>query len=159
MGNATTDPRYRALVGLCGFCGCRVHEAIAVWPHDIEDFGILHIEGKGAKERRVPIPRQAMVLISGAYLVAQAEGRTLVSLGDSAAREAITRLGAHARIPRPVASHDLRATFATMAWNRMVDAGSPDPLTLQRLLGHAKFDTTAGYIGSEWAAMQAAVGA
>jgi site-specific recombinase XerD len=40
-----------------------------------------------------------------------------------------------------VASHDLRSTFATEAW----EASGHDTVAVQRLMGHARFETTVGY--------------
>lgn len=154
MANAAASVELQALVALCGLCGLRVGEAIQVVPRDIDFSGRkLTVRGKGDKTRVVPVPDQAFLLINPAVAKAFELGTTLVNRSDAAAREAITRIGERAGVSRSVSSHDLRATFATVVWDKKKDL-----LVLKRLMGHANAATTEGYIGTAWADMVAAVG-
>jgi len=138
-------PSKKALVALCGLCGLRVSEACAVRPEDIDiDRLLLRVRGKGDKTRYVPISRKAWMHIMPAVLdasIAGAVGRsTLVGTGERSARASITSIARRAKLRRRVASHDLRATFATAA----LDA-TKDLLAVQQLLGHADPATTQIY--------------
>ena len=61
-------------------------------------------------------------------------------MGDRSARALITRLGERAGLRRAIASHDLRATFATEVYNR-----TRDMRLVQELLGHSRLSTTQKY--------------
>lgn len=138
-----TDEK-RALVALLGCEGLRMHEAL--------ELGIGHIDltklsinvwGKGQKLRVIPITNRAFEFLAPHIIAVQLSGRTrLVEYSDRGARSFITELGVKARISRPVASHDLRATFATVLY-----AQTKDITLLQRWLGHADVNTTMRYIG------------
>ena len=140
IGKAST-PQRRALVALCGLCGLRVDEAVRVRP---EQFDVpemeLEVRGKGDKTRVVPVSTKAWDVIRPAYAEAKLSGGTVVGIGNRYAREVITRLGMAAGLSRGAASHDLRATFATAAYENSLDLRA-----VQELLGHASSDTTEVY--------------
>ena len=143
-----------ALIGLCAFVGLRVSEArlIVTDNFDVHEM-TLKVWGKGDRIRIVPISERAWWTVSSAYVVAmsQPEGR-LISYSDRAARKVVTRLGELARLSRPVASHDLRATFATAAFH-----SNKDLRVVQELLGHATSATTEVYTGISMSRMREAV--
>lgn len=145
MVAATTNPRYKALVALPGLAGPRVAEALAVRPShfDLDDM-MLHIFGKGAKERRIPISDECWEIIQPAVMRAYVTGtdEPVIGLKDRHARSVISNLGVKAGLSRHVASHDLRATFATELYNR-----TQDQRLVQWILGHASQDQTSIYIG------------
>lgn len=132
-----------ALIALCGLCGLRVAEALRTRPSDI-DLGRrkLTVRGKGDKVRQVPISTAALTYMAGAYGEAFPGDDQLVRLEERYARGRVTLIAKHAGISRPVASHDLRATFATTIYRR-----TKDIRLVQRLLGHASVVTTQLYIG------------
>lgn len=133
------NDRERALFALCGFCGLRVAEAVSIRRESV-DLGrrTLKVEGKGSKQRIVPISDRAMLYLTPATLNAL-PGETLVGLTNNSARKYISYLGR--RIGIPLASHDLRSTFATQVY-----AATKDIAAVQVLLGHANVDTTRAYI-------------
>jgi site-specific recombinase XerD len=134
----------RALVALMGFHGLRVSEAIAVRPShfDLEEME-LTIRGKGDKTRFVPISSEAWTILASPYMHALEEDSTLVEIKDRAARSTIKMLGRKARLRREIASHDLRATFATATHDL-----TKDMRVTQELLGHSNINTTQGYVGT-----------
>lgn len=138
-------PRYQYLVALCGMTGARIGEALSVNAFDfnLRDMS-LSIKGKGDKERHVPVSSECWNVMACIVTANRLAGNRepLVGLRDRFARSTITRLGSRAGISRPVASHDLRATFATELYNRTLDQR-----LVQAVLGHASQDQTSLYIG------------
>jgi len=143
-----------ALVALIGFVGCRVGEALSVTTSSIDTENMmLTIRGKGDKTRVVPISENAWRHIAPAFVVAhRKEDHRLVSYRDRFARQVITNLAARANLKRRVSSHDLRATFATAAFDK-----TGNIRVVQELLGHANSATTEIYTGVADAQLREAV--
>jgi len=153
---AGTDPlalRDRALLELMYACGLRASEAVGLSTSDVDlEEGLLCARGKGAKERLVPIGRQALAALE-AYV---RKGRPLLVAGAVQDRVlvnhrggALTRQGlykivqGHARragLEQKMSPHTLRHTFATHLL-----AGGCDLRSLQEMLGHADLATTQVY--------------
>lgn len=150
----TTNEKQRALIALCGYCGCRVAEALAARPSDINLSTMeITIRGKGDRTRVLPISPQAWDVIQSSVYRAFVSGDTeIIGLHDRFARRVITELGARAGLKRSISSHDLRATFATAVFDK-----TKDVRIVQELLGHASSSTTDGYIGVTQAKMREAV--
>ena len=150
----TKNEKQKALIALCGLCGCRVAEALAVMPSDFNLSTMsLTIHGKGEKQRIVPVSDRAWSILATPTVRAFTEGnRPVVGLQDRFARRVITRLGVKAGLRRHISSHDLRATFATEVYNKPLDLR----LT-QELLGHSSSQTTELYTGVSQAKMREAV--
>jgi integrase len=148
-----TNGRNRALVALCGLCGLRVSEALDAAPDDIDlDTHTILVRGKGDVSRVVPISDRAWAFIEPALEGARfLHFPTIVGLRESWARDLLTELGRKAGVKRPVSSHDLRATFATAAYDHTKDLRA-----VQELLGHASAKTTEVYTGVSGAAMRRA---
>jgi integrase/recombinase XerD len=145
--------RDRALLEVMYGCGLRASEAIGLELADVDlDEGMLCARGKGAKERVVPIGRQAVNALRS-YC---ASGRPVL-LGDRVeTRLFINRRGSrltrqglykivqgHARragLQQKMSPHTLRHTFATHLL-----AGGCDLRSLQEMLGHADLATTQVY--------------
>lgn len=146
MIETCTDERRRATIALCGLAGLRLHEALAIRPRDINVASRnLHVLGKGAKERDVPLSDRCYDFIRECLVDAIMDGRQdqpMISYQDRFAREFITNAGRDAGLARPVSSHDLRATFLTAAY-----AKTKDIRAVQELAGHASSTTTEVYIG------------
>jgi site-specific recombinase XerD len=149
---APTDNQ-KALVALCGMCGCRVGEALDIVP---ASFDTVHmtvcIRGKGDKTRIVPVSTEAWAIIEKQIVRAFMNGTTVVNLRDRHARKVITSLGVKAKLRRPISSHDLRATFGTEVYNKTLDIR-----VVQELLGHSSSAQTELYIGVTEKAMRKAV--
>ena len=133
----------KALIGLCGFVGLRIGEAldICVCHFDLHNM-FLTVRGKGDKTRYVPISDRAWQAVIVAYILAADNDQQLVHYGDRAARNVITRMGERAGLQRPISSHDLRATFGTTAYDHCRDIR-----VVQELLGHSSTETTQIYTG------------
>lgn len=140
---AASNEQQAALVALCGLCGLRVAEALSVRPSHFDlDEMLLTVHGKGDKRRIVPVSTLAWKVLQRPVTRAYVRGdEPVVGLKDRFARATITRLGNKARLRRSVASHDLRATFATEVYNKTLDQR-----LVQELLGHASGVTTEIYI-------------
>lgn len=152
MVATTTRRDRRALVALCGLVGLRVSEACQVAPEHIDAAQrTLTVRGKGDKTRVVPLSAAAWEAIEPAYVKASQFGGTLVGVGQRQARDLVTRIAAKAELSRAVSSHDLRATFATAAYNKSLDLRA-----VQELLGHSSVETTRVYTGVTQESMRAA---
>lgn len=142
MIEVASQERHKALVALCGMCGLRVAEALAVRPSHIDiPNKVLTVYGKGEKERQVPISTEAWEILQRPVLRAFATDSEVIGLKDRFARRVITNLGERAGLRRSVASHDLRATFATAVYDKTLDQR-----LVQDLLGHSNGTTTEIYI-------------
>jgi integrase/recombinase XerD len=151
-----SDPRAlrdRALLELMYACGLRASEAIGLGLGDVDlEEGVLCARGKGAKERLVPIGRQAIAALrvycaSGrpALLGARPETRLFLNRrGSPLTRQGLYKIvQGHARgagLEEKMSPHTLRHTFATHLL-----AGGCDLRSLQEMLGHADLATTQVY--------------
>jgi site-specific recombinase XerC len=152
MIRSSRNPRHRALCALTGLMGLRVAEAISVRPEHFDTATwTLTVRGKGDKTRVVPITPTAWGFIGRAHAAAVASGGPLVPLSNRGARKAISRHARNAKLGNHVASHDMRATFATAAYDKTKDLRA-----VQELLGHADAKTTQVYTQVSMASMRAA---
>lgn len=150
LQNECKTNNQRALIGLLGYEGLRLHEALAITPSDFRlspdgSDDRLDVWGKGSKLRTIPITKRAWDVISPQYVEALACGRdTVIVFSDRGARNFITELGRRARLSREISSHDLRATCATLLYQT---SGNNIEL-VRKWLGHAHIQTTTGYVGT-----------
>jgi integrase len=133
----------QALIALCGMGGLRISEALKVVPSDFDLVEMsLTVHGKGNKLRKVPVTEEAWSYICSAVARAFVDGdRPLIQFKDRFARATVTNLARRAKLMRRVASHDLRATFATALYDQ-----TQDQRLVQEVLGHAHGTTTEIYI-------------
>ncbi|HEU5476052.1 MAG TPA: site-specific tyrosine recombinase XerD [Actinophytocola sp.] len=147
-------PRDRALLEVLYSTGARISEAVGL---DIDDLDrterTVRVDGKGGKQRLVPIGRPALAAVD-AYLVRArpalaARGRGTPALFLNARGTRLSRQTAwqilktaaeHAGISTPVSPHTLRHSFAT----HLLEGGA-DVRVVQELLGHASVTTTQIY--------------
>ncbi|MEX3558223.1 site-specific tyrosine recombinase XerD [Corynebacterium sp. LK2522] len=146
------DLRDRALLEMLYGTGARISELMRV---DVDEVsggeGILKLEGKGGKQRLVPVGSMAQAAVD-AYLV---RGRPALSRGLSPAvflntrGKRLSRQSAWAVIQQAVgpagltkkiSPHTLRHSFAT----HLLEGGA-DVRTVQELLGHSSVTTTQIY--------------
>ena len=160
-GDGALGLRNRALVELVYSAGLRSAEAVGLDLQDVDfEQELVHVRGKGGKERAVPLGEEAAYLLS-AYL---RDGRPQLALkGGSAAGNARGArpergasgagaenplfLSARGRrldtsalrrlVPNP---HRLRHAFAT----HLLEGGA-DLRVIQELLGHSSLSTTQAY--------------
>jgi len=146
--------RDRAILETLYAAGCRASEVVGLTMADLHlESGFCKCQGKGGKQRIVPLGRPAMNALRAYFdglrpkLVAASPGATRVFVsrgGKPLAREMlwvlvkkyVRRAGLHAR----VSPHTLRHSFATHLL-----AGGADLRTVQELLGHASIQTTQRY--------------
>jgi integrase/recombinase XerD len=140
--------------------GCRVSEVCALTLDRLDlDLGVARVDGKGSKQRLVPLGEPA-VLAMRAWLEGArpafaraglaASGRKTQALvflsarGGSLSRQVVfQRVRRHALaagITRALSPHKLRHSFAT----HLIEGGA-DLRTVQTLLGHADISTTQVY--------------
>ncbi len=148
--------RSRAILEVFYSTGIRLGEMVALKVEDINlDEGLLRVnEGKGAKDRVVPLGKQAVVFLK-AYLAeirplmvrkGNDQGHLWLSLyGTPLSKESVGAMvqqaGRAAGIGKRVSPHTLRHTFAT----HMVKNGA-DVILVSQLLGHADLRSTQIYV-------------
>ena len=151
-----TEPavlRDRALLELMYACGLRASEAIDLELGDIDvQTGVLRARGKGAKERLVPIGREAVMAVRTyvqrgrpALVGARDERHLFVNhRGAGLTRQGLYKIvqrhAKEAGLEHKMSPHTLRHTFATHLL-----AGGCDLRSLQEMLGHADIATTQMY--------------
>ncbi len=150
-GGRPTDARDRALVELLYSTGVRIHEALGLRVGEIDLAGrMLRVRGKGGREREVIFGERAEVALSEYLRVrpgiipagAPASDALFLNqmgkpLSRRSANRILARLTKKAALIKPVSAHKLRHAFAT----HLLDGGA-DLRTVQKLLGHARLDTT-----------------
>lgn len=153
--NAARDEGERALIACLGYQGMRMHEALDLSLDKISiTEGSINVIGKGDKERRIPLTKKGGEFIIPQMVHSHCAGMTnLLAYQDRTARNLVTAMGERAGISRPIASHDLRATFATVVYR-----DTKDIRLVQVLLGHADISTTQIYIGLTFDQMREALG-
>lgn len=145
--------RDRAIAGLMVFCGLRSAEVLALDVGDVDIGGRwLLVNGKGGKERRVPLDVDVAGVIQ-TYLLAERPETTSNRLfivakgptrGQPLSLEGLRRVFRYHRELAGVPGghpHALRHTFGTA----LAEAGV-DLAVMQALLGHTHIDTTARYV-------------
>lgn len=153
-GPAPAKLRDRAMLELIYACGLRVSELVGL------DVGDIHLkeryvlcQGKGGKERIVPLGEQAAAAIeawldkgrrlllakrtSEKALFVNCQGRRLTRQGFWLILKQYVRA---AKLPEDVSPHTLRHSFAT----HLLEGGA-NLRTVQELLGHADISTTQVY--------------
>lgn len=156
--------RNTALVSLLVRAGLRVSEVIALQREDVTSSTrkgqVLVRHGKGAKERTVPLSRQARSDLE-AYAALRPEwaqprlfiSRTGNPLTARDVQRLVVKTARLAGIAPHVTPHILRHTFATRALRH----GQIDLATLSKLLGHENLTTTARYLHPDQARVAAMV--
>lgn len=146
--------RDRALLELLYATGMRVSELVTLKPADVNlDAGYLRCMGKGAKERIVPVGREAVGWVRrylewargellgdrrSRWLFVNARGGT--ALSRVGFWKVLKAYGKAAGLAHGLSPHVLRHSFAT----HLLDRGA-DLRTIQAMLGHADLSTTQIY--------------
>jgi len=152
-GGSPAALRDRALLELMYACGLRASEAVGIRLDELDlDEGVLRANGKGSKERLVPIGSKAVAALFAWLTVGRPK---LVGIRDEThvfvnqRGQGLTRQGLYKIVQRHARSagladkmspHTLRHTFATHLL-----AGGCDLRSLQEMLGHADIATTQVY--------------
>ena len=134
--------------------GVRVSELVGLDVTDVDfDEAVLHIRGKGRRERLSPVGQQAMDAIKQ-YLAKRGQPKPGESFDQQAlfinksgqrlstrsVRRKLDKYLAQANLDPSISPHTLRHTFATHMLNRGADLRS-----VQELLGHRSLSTTQVY--------------
>ncbi|MFD2493041.1 site-specific tyrosine recombinase XerD [Amycolatopsis jiangsuensis] len=146
--------RDRALLELLYSTGARISEAVGLDVDDVDDDErTVLLDGKGGKQRLVPIGRPALEALHS-YLVRARPGLAVRGRGTSAlflnargsrlsrqsAWQVLKDTAERAGITAAVSPHTLRHSFAT----HLLEGGA-DVRVVQELLGHASVTTTQVY--------------
>jgi len=145
--------RDRTILEILYSCGLRISELLNLRMGNIDlANGFLTVEGKGSKERIVPVGQRALGLLRDYLGMARSglSGKTVTDIVFLNARGGqLSRMGAwkivHAAvigagIDKPVSPHTLRHSFAS----HLLENGA-DLRAVQELLGHADIATTQIY--------------
>lgn len=138
-----------AVLTLLYGCGLRISEALGLDRRDMPTGDYLTVDGKGGKQRRVPVLPVVVEAIA-AYVAAcphtlAPEGPLFVGvrggrLNPRTVQARMQSLRAQLGLPKEATPHALRHSFAT----HLLGAGG-DLRAIQELLGHASLSTTQRY--------------
>lgn len=145
---AAPNPKYKAALSVAYGAGLRAMEVVALKVSDIDSQRMLiRVEqGKGRKDRFAMLSPQLLELLRDWYRIARPRkfffpGQDKIGPMTPRQLNRICHLAADlAGLPRWVAPHTLRHSFATNLLEQNIDVR-----VIQVLLGHAKLDTTARY--------------
>jgi site-specific recombinase XerD len=147
--DAALPGRDRTLFDVAYSCGLRLKELLALQVRDIDSARmVLHIRaGKGQKQRYMPLTPRLLVVLR-AYWKEYRPATWLfpgvkptVALTGGCVQRVCQRTAKRAGLTKRVSPHTLRHSFAT----HLLEAGV-DLLSVQALLGHSHFNTTAKYL-------------
>lgn len=146
---AALPGRDRTLLDVLYSCGLRLKELLGLQVHDIDSARMtLHIRhGKGQKERLVPLSPRLLGVLRGYWRDCRPATwlfpglKATVPLTDGTVQRICTRTATRAGLGKRIHPHTLRHSFAT----HLLEAGV-DLLSVQALLGHSHFNTTAKYL-------------
>lgn len=142
--------RNRAIIEVLYGCGLRISELINLSSSDLElEAGFIRVQGKGNKQRLVPLGRPAIEAVqkytgsaralnaAGSVLFPARTGRKFSRVGMW---KLIGRMVKKAGITKKVTPHTFRHSFAT----QLLEGGA-DLRVVQEMLGHADITTTEIY--------------
>ena len=148
--NQTKQLRYQVFFMTLYSMGLRLSEGLNLTIHDIDKSTMLvHVrEGKGGKDRMVPIPEYSLLALRNYWKTHRHErlifpgtqSKTNTPMDKGSVQKALKRVLNDCRIKKLISPHSLRHCFATHLLEQGLDLRS-----LQQLLGHASLDTTARY--------------
>ncbi|MBU4484414.1 tyrosine recombinase XerC [bacterium] len=149
----TLGKRDKAIIEVLYASGLRVSELVALDTQHIDlDNGMIRVQGKGKKERIVPVGKKAVeslrvFLNDRGKLLSQAQPTHAVFVNRSGGRltprsveRMLNKYIKQCGIQKKVTPHVLRHTFATHLLNSGADLRG-----IQELLGHASLSTTQKY--------------
>jgi len=147
--NTETPGRDRLLLQVAYGCGLRLSELLHLRVTDIDSARmVIHVrQGKGAKDRLVPLSRRLLEELRNYWRLFRPRTWLFRSqkldrpLHGSYLQRRFIRLRKKAGITKRCSMHTLRHSYAT----HLLEAGV-DLLTLKALLGHRSLESTARYV-------------
>ena len=146
---AALPGRDRTLLETAYSCGLRLQELLGLQVSDIDSARmVLHVRhAKGSKDRLVPLSKTLLVQLRAywqkyrpaTYLFPGVKPGT--ALHDGTVQRICRRTALRAGLSKRIHPHTLRHSFAT----HLLEAGV-DLLSVQKILGHSHFNTTAKYL-------------
>ena len=132
---ATADPRLELMILLAAHGGLRAHEIARVHARDLVG-DVLHVMGKGRKERVVPVSGELLARLQrlDGWAFPHPHHDRPITAGH------VCRVMSRG-LPGAWTAHTLRHRMATTAY-----AGTGDLLAVQQLLGHSRPETTQRYV-------------
>lgn len=142
---------YRVCLSTIYSCGLRLSEGVCLQVRDVDgDRKLLHIHGKGGKDRYVPLPEGTLSLLRALWRMThsrlwlfrspRAPDPDAGPISRSSLQSAFTRARKQSGIHKRAHVHTLRHSYAT----HLLEAGVALPL-IQEYLGHSSLRTTAIY--------------
>lgn len=145
--SAPKNIKHRAMLSLVYACGLRRSEALNLKIGDVDSRrGLLIVrQGKGKKDRIVPLSEKLVVLLRDYYRIERPgdylfEGEMAGPYSPTSLRSVLKAAVAKAGIKKPVTLHWLRHSFAT----HLLESGT-DLRYIQEILGHNSSRTTEIY--------------
>jgi integrase/recombinase XerD len=146
--DAALPGRDRTLLDLTYSCGLRLKELLGLKVVDIDSARmVLHLHGKGQKERLAPLSPRLLQVLRGYWREYRPATwlfpgvKPAWALTDGTVQRLCKRTARRAGLTKRVHPHTLRHSFATHLLEADVDL-----LSVQALLGHSHFNTTAKYL-------------
>lgn len=147
--DAALPGRDRTLLEVVYSCGLRLKELLGLGVGDIDSARmVLHIRhGKGNKDRLVPLSPRLLAVLRDYWRQCRPVTclfpgvKSVVPLTGSGVLRICRRTAKRAGLSKRITPHTLRHSFAT----HLLEAGV-DLLSVQALLGHSHFNTTAKYL-------------
>jgi site-specific recombinase XerD len=147
--DAALPGRERTLLDVAYSTGLRLKELLGLQVRDIDSARmVLHVRhGKGQKQRFVPLSPRLLAALRAYWRECRPAlwlfpgVQPLQPLTDGAVQRLCRRTARRAGLTKHVTPHTLRHSFAT----HLLEAGV-DLLSVQALLGHSHFNTTAKYL-------------
>ncbi len=147
MITSTANPKHRCIVSLLYGTGLRVSELVRLKIQDIDfDRDTAHIvQSKGGKDRVVTLPKTLKVTLLKQKQIKQPTDFLFTNgqnkrLTTKTIQNVIAAAAKRANIVKSVTPHTLRHSFAT----HLLESGV-DIRYIQKLLGHARLETTQIY--------------
>jgi integrase/recombinase XerD len=146
---AALPGRDRMLLELAYACGLRLKEMLGLQVVDIDSARmVLHVrQGKGQKERLVPLSPRLLQMLRAYWREYRPSSwlfpgvKPGLALTGGTVQRMCRRTAKRAGLSKRIHPHTLRHSFAT----HLLEAGV-DLLSVQALLGHSHFNTTAKYL-------------
>jgi site-specific recombinase XerD len=147
--DAISNLKHRAILITAYAAGLRVSEVARLRVEDIDSkrMVIRVRQGKGQKDRYVMLSPRLLEILRNYWKAVRPQGYLFPGaapdrhIAPNSVHKACARAARYAKLGKHVTVHTLRHSFAT----HLLEAGT-DLRTIQVLLGHRSFNTTARYV-------------